>query len=137
MPQLQIVVEGTGGAFQELLKTSNVIWVEEPILMETLDGGMQSGAPSIGIMLVVSPAQMASKVPNKPTVVIGQTSLRLFQAACAATLSKYGNVTGNAQMGLLAGGTAHLTFSNAVACPACKRDIPGSCRYCPECGVKL
>jgi hypothetical protein len=99
---------------------------DKPIRVETLDHGMQTGKPSIAFIL---------EFPDM--VVVAETSVKLFQLACYATLSRYGDLTAGAVSGKLDKGTAHLTFSSVSKCPSCSREIPSSCKYCMECGAKL
>jgi hypothetical protein len=132
MPQLEINVEGDGGAYAEVFKrcTRHVHLPDGlSIRMETLDHGMTSGKPSVAIIL---------ELPAEDCVVIAQTSVRLFQMAAHATLAKYGDLTDGAVLGTFqAGGEANLTLSDAVACPKCYGLVPDSCQFCPNCGAKL
>jgi len=100
-----------------------------PLRLETLDHGMQSGAPSIAMII---------EVPTIHEVVVAQTSVKLFQLCAMTTLSKYGDQTDGAMTGKLdVGGKAELTFSRIEKCTGCGREIPGSCKFCPEWGVRL
>lgn len=131
MPQLNINVEGEGGAYEEVFAGRRRIDLPDniPIRIETLDGGMQGGKPSVGIII---------ELPAERAVVLAQTSVKLFQMAAFAMLSKYGDMTNGAVLGsFVAGGTAELTLSDAVNCTKCTRKIPSSCKFCPECGARL
>jgi hypothetical protein len=90
---MEIQIEGTGGKYADVLRRyRRVLEVPDsvPLHLETLDHGMQSGAPSIALII---------EVPAIPEVVVAQTSLKLFQLCAAATFSKYGDQTGGAYMG--------------------------------------
>jgi hypothetical protein len=143
MPKLVINVEGKGGAYAHRLRGREVIDAEAlggELLLEVLDGGMQSGGASVGIMVLVDMPASAVFAYQRPRrlAVIAQTSLKLFQIAAAATLAKYGDRTGNALIGAFTpGGTAEMTVSEETQCPACSKRIPSSCRYCFNCGAKL
>jgi len=143
MPNLDINVEGKGGAYAERLRDRECIDVEAlggELLLEVLDRGMEGGRPSVAIMVLLDlPARNAvGGWKPRPIAVIAQTSLRLFQIAAAVTLAKYGDVTGSAAMGAFTpGGSAEMTFSDEMKCPACGKRIPSSCRYCFNCGAKL
>jgi hypothetical protein len=142
MPKLEINVEGKGGAYADRLRGREVIDVKESnggeLLFEVLDGGMQSGAPSVAIMVLVDVPTVSAYRKTQRLAVIAQTSLRLFQIAAATTLAKYGDVTGSAAMGAFTpGGSAEMTFSEEAQCPACGKRIPSSCRFCFNCGSKL
>jgi hypothetical protein len=131
MPGMVINVEGEGGAYETIFKRyRNTVELPHdiPVRVETLDNGMTSGAPSIGFII---------ELPKPGLVVIAQTSVKLFQMCAFVTLSKYGDLTEGSVLGTFTqGGTANLTLSTAAACPACNRQIPGSCKFCPECGAK-
>jgi hypothetical protein len=104
------------------------------LLLEVLDHGMESGAPSVTIMVLVD----VPGLPVRRLAVAAQTSLKLFQVAAATTLAKYGDLTHGALLGAFTpGGNAELTLSEEVQCPACRKRIPSSCRYCFNCGAKL
>lgn len=131
MPQLNVNVDGQGGGYADIFRGRRRIDLPDdvPIRVETLDHGMTSGAPSVAFII---------ELPAERAVVLAQTSVRLFQMAAFATLSKYGDLTDGAVMGTFQiGGTAELTLSTPASCPKCARTIPGSCRYCPECGARL
>ena len=132
MPRMEIQIEGTGGKYAHILRRyPRVLEVPEsiPLRLETLDHGMQSGAPSIAMII---------EVPTIHEVVVAQTSVKLFQLCAMTTLSKYGDQTDGAMTGKLdVGGKAELTFSRIEKCTGCGREIPGSCKFCPECGVRL
>ena len=130
MPQLDVNVEGTGGAYAEVFRRARSVELPHhiPIRIETLDGGMQRGGPSVGLII---------ELPQEQIVVLAQTSVKLFQMAAFAMFSKYGDLTGGSITAIAQGGSAELHMSEAVDCPKCRRTIPGSCRYCPECGARL
>ena len=132
MPNMEIKVEGTGGGYAHILRRyRRYLEVPEnvPLRMETLDHGMQSGAPSIAIII---------EIPSIGEVLIAQTSVKLFQLCAAVTLGKYGDQTEGAITGKFnMDGKADFTLSAVARCPGCSREIPGSCRFCPECGVRL
>ena len=132
MPKMEIQIEGTGGKYAHILRRyRRILEVPEniPLRLETLDHGMQSGAPSIAMVI---------EVPAVHEVVLAQTSVKLFQLCAAATLAKYGDQTQGAMAGKFdLGGKAELTFSRIEKCAGCGRDISGSCKFCPECGVRL
>lgn len=142
MPKLEINVEGKGGAYADRLRGRETIDVEAlggELLLEVLEGGMQSGAASVGIMVLLDlPNRTAVGWKPRPVTILAQTSLKLFQIAAAATLAKYGDMTGNALIAAFTpGGTAEMTVSEEAQCPACEKRIPSSCRYCFDCGSKL
>jgi hypothetical protein len=127
--KLEVNVEGRGGAFADRLRGCRIVDAKDgEMLIEVVDNGMQSGAPSVAIMMLTG-----------GQAVIAQTSLKLFQVAAAATLEKYGDLTGGALTGFLdtASGTADIQFSEAVKCLHCGREIPGDYTYCPHCGTIL
>jgi hypothetical protein len=132
MPLMEIQVEGTGGKYAEVFRRQRGMIEmphDIPIRVETLDRGMESGAPSLAFIL---------ELPQIGKVVVAQTSLKLFQMCAAATLAKYGDQTQGALMGTFdLGGKAEFLLSSAAECPGCRRQIPGSCKFCPECGVRL
>ena len=130
MPLMEIHTEGTGGHYSEVLRRRKLIHMPEdvPIRVETLDGGMASGKPSVAFIM---------ELPAMGITVLAQTSVKLFQLAAVATYARYGDQTGDAVMGSLIGGKAELTFSTLERCPGCNREIPGSCKFCPECGTRL
>jgi len=90
MPKLVINVEGKGGAYADRLRGREVIDVEDlggELLLETLDGGMQSGAPSVVFLLLVDVPTVAAYRKPQRLAIIAQTSLKLFQVAAATTLA--------------------------------------------------
>ena len=141
MPKLVINVEGKGGAYADRLrKCEQILDVEEAggeLYLEVLDGGMQSGEPSISFIIIAEIPLRVGKLLRLG--VIAQTSLKLFQVAAAATLAKYGDRTGGGFIGAFdqGGKKAELTLSEETQCPACRKRIPSSCRYCFNCGAKL
>jgi hypothetical protein len=145
MPKLEINVEGKGGAYADRLRGRRTIDVEAlggELLLEVLDVGMQSGAPSVGIVVLVDNYYMPSSREG-PTAqglaVVAQTSLKLFQIAAATTLAKYGDLTGGGLIGAFDPGNkkAELTVSEETRCTNCQKRIPSSCRFCFHCGAKL
>ena len=143
MPQIDIRTDGTGGAFEEVFARAaqcrdsghavpyHRAWMPEnlPIRIETLDGGMVGGAPSVAFIL---------ELPQERMIAAAQTSVKLFQMAAIATYSRYGDLTRGAFSGFLEPeGKATLTLSHVAKCPSCSRDIPGACKFCMECGAKL
>lgn len=129
MPELQISVEGTGGAYAEVFRNRRTIEATD-IYVETLDRGMSSGAPSIAFIIPL-PGLMSS------TVVLAQTSLKLFQIAAAATLAKYGDMTGGSLRAYFDASKAELHCSPLAKCPKCEREIMSDSRFCQFCGVRL
>lgn len=134
MPEMSIVLDGAGGAYAEVFRRRRMVEVPDdvPIRLETLDGGMQGGKPSIAFII---------ELPTEGIVVLAQTSLKLFQLVAAATLGKYGDCTGG-------GGKLRATFDAARGpqdiqyfdmepCPTCKKTIPKPANFCPACGVNL
>lgn len=126
MPELQINIAGAGGGYADRLRGRDVMNTDV-ILVETLDDGMQSGKPSVAFICLV----------GADRAVIAQTSLRLFQMACAATIGRYGNVTGDAVLAKLQEGVGTLHVSEIQNCPKCRAELPGICKFCYECGEKL
>ena len=130
MPELRVEISGKGGAFADKLRGKRIIEPEksEPVMVETLDAGMTSGAPSVSIMVEISGGR----------VVLAQTSVKLFQMAAYAMLSRYGDLTEGGVLGhFVQGGKAELTLSPTVNCKGCNKPIPSSCNYCFHCGEKL
>lgn len=131
MPEMRVYTGGSGGHYADILnrarRQGKFVELEKPILIETLDHGMQSGAPSVAMVL---------ELPGGG-VVLAETSLKLFQFAAYATMAKYGDVTGGALSGKIDRGEARLEFSGIEKCPSCHTEIPGSCKFCMECGQKL
>jgi hypothetical protein len=132
MPSMEIKTDGAGGEYGDVFQRQRgVIEMphDVPIRIETLDHGMQSGAPSLAFII---------ELPQIGRVVLAQTSVKLFQMCAAATLAKYGDQTQGAILGTFdLGGAAELLLSSAEECPGCRRQIPGSSKFCPECGVRL
>jgi len=89
-----------------------------PLRIETLDGGLASGGPSVGLIIELPPERRAA--------VLAQTSVKLFQLAAGTTHVRYGDMTGGGRVGLISENRAALTFSPAVGYPNCVREIPGS-----------
>jgi len=125
-----IRTEGQGGAFADVLARYRVVELphDRPINIETLDGGMSDGAASVAFIF---------ELPGERIAVLAQTSLKLFQMAAAATLAKYGDVTGGGYRAYIDGNTAKLHMESLANCPRCDRDIFASSRYCQHCGSKL
>jgi hypothetical protein len=108
MPEMNISVEGKGGAFEDVFrKYPKRVNLTTPIHVETLDRGMDSGNPSVAFIL---------EVPELEAVILAQTSVRLFQLAAVATMGRYGDVTGGGLMGSIDRGKAELTFSRQATC---------------------
>jgi len=131
VPQMVIRVEGQGGAFADVLHQYRRITEmphDVPIRVETLDHGMESGAPSVAFII---------ELPELRRCIVAETSLKLFQLAAAATFARYGDMTGGSFMGVLEKGSFRLNLSAPVDCPACKQTVPGSCKFCPHCGAAL
>lgn len=65
----------------------NTTWLnrndDPPIQIAAVEGGMQSGAPSVAIRIDLPDGR----------IVVAETSLRLFQMAAAALLGRFGDVT--------------------------------------------
>ena len=128
---MQIEIDGQGGKYAELLQRykarGGLIKApdEVPIRVETLDHGMQSGAPSIVFLI---------ELPDRGQIIFAETSLKLFQMAAAVTLARYGDATEGAALGRLHEGKFELTLSAPAECAGCHSQIPGSCKFCPECG---
>jgi len=129
MPQLQVNIEGKGGAYARRLAGRATLEANE-ILLETLDGGMQGGAPSVGIMLLIN---------EEPGIaVLGQTSARLFVMAAEAIKAKYGELVGGVVASAdPATGIAHVTVSGETVCTRCSKRIPDSFTFCSYCGHRL
>jgi len=132
MPTMEIQADGKCGHYGELLRRyPRVLELRQdiPIRVETLEGGMQTGKPSIAFII---------ELPQIGEVVLAQTSVKLFQMCAFVTFANYGDQTEGAVLGtFMRGGTAKLTLSSAAECPACHRQIPSSCKFCPECGGRL
>jgi hypothetical protein len=149
MPNLIVNVEGKGGAFSDRIAGRQVVDVDAlagELMIETLDGGMQSGKPSVAIIVLVDVAGRI--VGSRETgvgrdgvhklAIIAQTSVKLFQVAAAAMLAKYGDMTQGGLTGAFSpGGKAELYMSEETSCPKCNKRIPSHCRYCFNCGAKL
>ena len=85
MPLMEIHIDGAGGKYAHILgRYRRVLEVPEsvPLRLETLDHGMQSGAPSIALII---------EVPTIQEVILALTSVKLFQRSAMDTLSKYGD----------------------------------------------
>jgi hypothetical protein len=130
MPEMLIRTEGAGGEFADVFRRHRRVEMPHniPIRVETLDHGMKGGAPSCAFII---------ELPAERMVVLAQTSVKLFQMAAVATFAKYGDVTQGSFLGSLADGKFTMTMSKVADCPSCRRQIPGSCKYCMECGAKL
>jgi hypothetical protein len=126
---LEIYIGGEGGHYADRMRRCKPPWEPEEILIETLDRGMQSGAPSVAIIMLNYVTREA---------LVGQTSARLFLLAAEAIKAKYGDLVGALVVSAdLASGTAELTVSAETMCSHCQKRIPGSFRYCSNCGTKL
>ncbi len=139
MPNMHIVVEGTGGHFADVLRRRPIVEMPEetPIRVETLDGGMVGGAPSMAFIIDLPAKVVPMGAAHSGVVVLAQTSVKLFQLCAAATLGKYGDLTEGGVLGSLYQDKVELTLSSLEECPSCHRNIPGSCKYCMECGARL
>lgn len=141
MPEMVINVVGTGGAYADVFQRRTLVEMpqEIPIRVETLDGGIQGGKPSIAFVIELPPSALPSQIFRTGITILAQTSVKLFQLAAAATLGKYGDQTQGALRGIWdpLQGKAELHLSAAMPCPGCHREIASSCKYCPECGAKL
>jgi hypothetical protein len=95
MPEMNISIIGIGGEFADIFAKYRTVELPHdiPIRVETLDGGMQGGKPSVGFII---------ELPDENIVVLAQTSVRLFQMAAWATFAKYGDLTEGAKLSKLA-----------------------------------
>ncbi len=89
-----------------------------PLHIETLNGGLARGVPSVGLIIELPPERRAA--------VLAQTSVNVFQLVAGATYVRYGDMTGGGRVGLISENRAAPTFSPAVGYPNCVREIPGS-----------
>lgn len=80
MPRLDIIFKGDG-AFADV-PPDKLAHTTEPIRITALEGGMQSGRPSIAIGMFL---------PHGGGCVIGETSLALFLSAADAFKARYGD----------------------------------------------
>jgi hypothetical protein len=128
MPKLEIYTGGEGGHYADRMKGHHVTEPEE-IFIETLDGGMESGQPSIAIMMLNHTGRDG---------VVGQTSARLFVMVAEAVKARYpGLIGGVVASADLASGKATLTVSGETVCTRCSERIPDSFKFCSHCGHRL
>ena len=80
MPRLDIILEGDG-AFKDV-DPKKLAHTTEPIRIAALEGGMESGKPSLVI---------GCFLPNNGGCVIAETSLALFLSAADAFKARFGD----------------------------------------------
>ena len=80
MPGMTIIMDGDG-AFSDINR-DNIIPSDKELIAKLtfLDGGMKSGLPSVALMIPMSDG----------TWIFWETSVKLLQAAAAASIVKYG-----------------------------------------------
>lgn len=77
---LAIKIRLDGDGVLEGTDPENTLYVTSPITIASLDGGMQSGKPSVAFII---------ELPDGKTIV-AETSLALFQATAKAFAAKFG-----------------------------------------------
>lgn len=80
MPRMDIILDGDG-AFADV-PPEKFAHTTEPIRVAILNGGMQSGKPSVAIGVFL---------PNNGGCVMAETSLALFLSAADAFKARYGD----------------------------------------------
>lgn len=80
MPMMEIILHGDA-AFGDV-EAGKVSPTNEKIRVAVLEGGMESGDPSVAIGLFL---------PNNGGVILGQTSLALFLTAADAFKARFGD----------------------------------------------
>ena len=84
MPQLDIRLDGDEAFADPPGLQDRPRMKGELLRIATLDGGMESGRPSVALAILTEEGE----------IVFAETSVRLFQMAAAAITGKYGNLTG-------------------------------------------